>query len=203
MKKEQNNFRSGEKMNKKQVMIFISGILFLGVFGLIAQNKITDNQRKAIEELTGNINQAPDFTLMDINDEEITLSDLKGKVVIVNFWATWCGPCRIEIPEFNNLVKKHKDELVILGISISDTKKALKNFAKSFNVDYPLLYGSSRDIEKVSRDYGGIYSVPMTFLIDKTGEIRMSYPGALMKGHPMHTQFQSDVNLSLAQPYQK
>ena len=97
----------------------------------------------------------------------------------------------------------HKDELVILGISISDTKKALKNFTKSFNVDYPLLYGSSRDIEKVSRDYGGIYSVPMTFLIDKTGEIRMSYPGALMKGHPMHTQFQSDVNLSLAQPYQK
>jgi len=189
-------------MNKRQVIIFLTGILFLGVFGLIAQNKITDDQRKAIEKLTGNINAAPDFTLKDINDEEYTLSDLRGKVVILNFWATWCGPCRMEIPEFNEMAKNKNEDLVILGISVSDTKKALKNFKKSFDVDYPVLYGSTKIIEKVSRDYGGIYSVPMTFLIDKQGEVKMSYPGALMKGHPMHTQFLSDVNFALSQHYE-
>ena len=191
-------------------LILVSSFIFVSCDNGTAQQKTTDSKTKSTAssqksnegKKQGGIN-APDFTLADLNGNWVSLSDLKGKVVIVNFWATWCGPCRIEIPEFNILAKKHKDELVILGISISDTKKALKNFTKSFNVDYPLLYGSSRDIEKVSRDYGGIYSVPMTFLIDKTGEIRMSYPGALMKGHPMHTQFQSDVNLSLAQPYQK
>ena len=70
------------------------------------------------------------FKDSDLNDVDLT--NKKGNIMIINFWATWCGPCRIEIPEFNILAKKHKDELVILGISISDTKKSIKEFYKIF-----------------------------------------------------------------------
>jgi peroxiredoxin len=186
-------------MTKKQITIFITGIFVVGLFGLIAQGKISEDQKKAIDALTKDINLAPDFTLKDMDDNVYTLSELKGKVVLVNFWATWCGPCRMEIPEFNELHKKYSDEdLVILGISVSDTKKALKNFTKSYRVEYPLLYGSGKEIDKVSRAYGGIYSIPTTFLIGKTGEILRSYPGALLKGSPMHTQFLTDLNRAMA-----
>ena len=71
----------------------------------------------------------------------------------------------------------------ILGISVSDNKKQLKNFAKSFAVDYPLLYGSARDINKVMRDYGGVYAVPSSFLVGKNGSIVWSYPGAILKNY--------------------
>ncbi len=186
-------------MTLKQIIIFISGILIIGVFGLVAQGKLTDEQKRAIDNVTKTIDLAPDFSLQDINGESYTLSELKGKVVIVNFWATWCGPCRMEIPEFNDLVKKHSsDDLIVLGLSISDTKKALTNFAKSYRIDYPLLYGTTKEIDQVSRKYGGIYSVPMTFLIGRDGSIETSYPGAIVKGYPIHTQFLSDVNRALA-----
>ncbi len=186
-------------MTKKQLTVFILGVFIVGIFSLIAQGKISDDQKKAIDALTKDINLAPDFSLKDMDDNVHTLSELKGKVVLVNFWATWCGPCRIEIPEFNELQEKYSDEgFVILGISVSDTKKALQNFTKSYKVDYPLLYGSGKEIDKVSRAYGGIYSIPMTFLIGRTGEILRSYPGALIKGSPMHTQFLTDLNRAMS-----
>ncbi|MFQ6609823.1 MAG: peroxiredoxin family protein [Fidelibacterota bacterium] len=187
-------------MTFKQVLIFIFSILIIGVFGLVAQGKLTDEQKKAIDKITKTIDMAPDFSFEDINGDIYTLSELKGKVVVVNFWATWCGPCRMEIPEFNDLLKKHSDDdLVILGLSISDSKKALKNFSKSYRIDYPLLFGTSKQIDEVSRRYGGIYSVPQTFLIGRDGSIKMSYPGAIIKGYPIHNQFISDINRALAE----
>ena len=191
-------------MSLKQIIIFISGILVIGIMGLLAQGKgqISDSQKKAIDKMTRSINLAPDFSLQDINGDIITLSDLRGKVVVVNFWATWCGPCRMEIPEFNDLVKKYADgNLMILGLSISDNEKALKNFAKSYQINYPLLFGSTKEIDKISREYGGSYSVPTTFLIAKDGSIRTTYPGAIIKGYPIHNQFMSDINRALAENF--
>ena len=94
----------------------------------------------------------------------------------------------MEIPEFNELQKSyHEKGLEILGISVSDNRKQLKNFAKSFAVDYPLLYGSARDINKVMRDYGGVYAVPSSFLVGKNGSIVWSYPGAILKNYDPQT----------------
>ena len=88
----------------------------------------------------------------------------------------------MEIPEFNELYKNyHEKGFEILGISVSDSKKQLKNFTKSFAVDYPLLYGNTNDMNNIMKDYGGVYAVPSSFLIGKEGSIIWSYPGAILK----------------------
>ena len=171
--------------NKIVKFIIISSLGILGYFLLFGQDTLlTLSQRNAVKKALEDINKAPDFTLTTMNDSIYTLSELEGKAVLINFWATWCGPCRMEIPEFNELQKSyHEKGLEILGISVSDNKKQLKNFAKSFAVDYPLLYGSARDINKVMRDYGGVYAVPSSFLVGKNGSIVWSYPGAILKNY--------------------
>ena len=161
-------------------------IVFFGTIGYIAlfsqDTSITLSQKEKVKKVLQDINKAPDFTLQALNDSSYTLSKMEGKVVLINFWATWCGPCRMEIPEFNELYKSyHEKGLEILGISVSDNKKQLKNFAKSFAVDYPLLYGSARDMNNIMKDYGGVYAVPSSFLIGKEGSIIWSYPGAILK----------------------
>ena len=175
--------------NKIVQFIILISLGVLGYFLLFGQDTLlTLSQRMAVKKALEDINKAPDFTLTTMNDSIFTLSELEGKVVLINFWATWCGPCRMEIPEFNELQKSyHEKGLEILGISVSDNKKQLKNFAKSFVVDYPLLYGSARDINKVMRDYGGVYAVPSSFLVGKNGSIVWSYPGAILKNYDPQT----------------
>ena len=114
--------------------------------------------------------------------DEVSLHDLKGKVVLLNFWATWCGPCRIEIPDLNELYKKYYDKgFEVLGISISDKKQQLVKFKKGYNVEYPLLYGPQNIMQNILLQYGGVYSVPMSFLISSNSEIIRVYPGAILK----------------------
>ena len=109
-------------------------------FSLALSQSLTQEQKDRINELSRSMNLAHDFSLKSIDDSLYVLSELRGKVVLINFWATWCGPCRMEIPEFNELYASyHSKGFEILGISVSDNKKQLKNFIKSFAVDYPLL----------------------------------------------------------------
>ena len=122
-----------------------------------------------------------DEDLMSV-DKTITLENLRGKVVLINFWATWCGPCRMEIPDFNELYKKYNDKgLEILSISISDSYEQLIKFKNAYNMFYPILYGDQKVMMKIQREYGGIYSIPMSFLVNKKGEIIRVYPGAIIK----------------------
>ena len=177
-------------MKNKILKLIIVGVLgTLGVFLLFSQEiKFSLSQKEALNKVLGEINKAPDFTLTAMNDSIYTLSKLEGKVVLINFWATWCGPCRMEIPEFNEMHKSyHERGLEILGISVSDNKKQLKNFAKSFAVNYPLLYGGAREMNKIMKDYGGVYAVPSSFLVGKNGNIVWSYPGAILKNYDPQT----------------
>ena len=170
-------------------LILVGVLGTLGFFLLFSQEiKFSLSQKEALKKVLGDINKAPDFTLTAMNDSMYTLSKLEGKVVLINFWATWCGPCRMEIPEFNEMHKSyHEKGLEILGISVSDNKKQLKNFAKSFAVDYPLLYGGAREMNKIMKDYGGVYAVPSSFLVGKNGNIVWSYPGAILKNYDPQT----------------
>ena len=177
-------------MKNKMLKLIIVGVLgTLGVFLLFSQEiKFSLSQKEALNKVLGDINKAPDFTLTAMNDSIYTLSKLEGKVVLINFWATWCGPCRMEIPEFNEMHKSyHERGLEILGISVSDNKKQLKNFAKSFAVNYPLLYGGAREMNKIMKDYGGVYAVPSSFLVGKNGNIVWSSPGAILKNYDPQT----------------
>ena len=115
------------------------------------------------------------------NDSIITLSSFKGDVVLLNFWATWCGPCIAEIPEFNDLYEKYNSKgFEIIGVSISDNFNQLKKFTNKINVDYKLLYGSTNIINEVIQQYGGFYSVPVSYLINRDGLVVRGYPGAII-----------------------
>ena len=175
--------------NKFIKLLLIISLGMIGYIALFSQDTLINlSQKEKVKKALQDINKAPDFTLQSLNDSSYTLSKMEGKVVLINFWATWCGPCRMEIPEFNELQKSyHEKGFEILGISVSDNKKQLKNFTKSFSVNYPMLYGSARDMNKIMRDYGGVYAVPSSFLVGKNGSIVWSYPGAILKNYDPQT----------------
>jgi len=110
---------------------------------------------------------APDFTLKDLNGNRVSLSDFKGKVVVLNFWATWCGPCREEMPHIDVLYQKYKDQgLVVIGINAERNHEKVEEFAKA-KVSYTVLL----DGERQGREYG-VTGIPSTFYIDKRGVVR-------------------------------
>ena len=118
---------------------------------------------------------APDFTLPELAGNSLTLSDFKGKVIILNFWATWCPPCRMEIPDFVELYEKYKDEgLLIIGVNLDGgDSRSVKQFSEKYKINYPIVLGNV----KVTEDYGGIRAIPTTFVIDRNGNIREKYVG--------------------------
>jgi thiol-disulfide isomerase/thioredoxin len=118
---------------------------------------------------------APKFSLTDISGQKLTLDDYKGKVVVLDFWATWCGPCRIEIPEFVALQKRYRDQgLAMIGISMDDGPDPVKDFYKQFNMNYPVALGDA----KLAELYGGILGLPTTLLIGRDGRIYAKHVGA-------------------------
>lgn len=111
-----------------------------------------------------------DFTLEDMHGTKVRLSDFKGKVILLNYWATWCGPCKVEIPIFNELYTKYKDQgLVILGVSVDDDAPTLKEFVKTTPMNYPVLLAAGQ--EDVLEAAGPVYGYPTSFYIDRTGAV--------------------------------
>ena len=118
--------------------------------------------------------------LGDKLDSTVKLSDFNGDVVLLNFWATWCGPCIVEIPEFNELYAKYKDRgFEILGVSVSDTKQQLEKFQTKFDVDYKILYSTPDIMNDINRNYG-VNSVPLSYLINRDGFVVRGYPSAII-----------------------
>jgi cytochrome c biogenesis protein CcmG/thiol:disulfide interchange protein DsbE len=123
---------------------------------------------------------APDFSLQDLSDQEVSLSDFRGKVVLLDFWATWCPPCRMSIPELVKLQDKYRDDgLEILGISLDDPQDELGRYLKEFKEKYKINYRILRFNNKVMQDYFGMESpaIPTMFVIDRDGKIREKIVG--------------------------
>jgi peroxiredoxin len=112
---------------------------------------------------------APDFTLQSLDGKSMSLSDLRGKAVLLNFWATWCTPCRIEMPWFVELQNQYGSRgLQIVGVAMDDaSKEDIAKFAKDMGVNYPILIGK----EAVGDQYGGVPALPETFFIGRDGKI--------------------------------
>jgi len=118
---------------------------------------------------------APDFALKDANGATVKLSDYRGKVVLLDFWATWCGPCKIEIPWFMEFEQTYKDrKFSVVGVSMDDDGwSVVKPYIEQHKINYRILLGN----DDVGRRYGGVDSLPTTMLIDRSGHIAFTHVG--------------------------
>lgn len=118
---------------------------------------------------------APDFNLPRIDGGQLQLSSYRGKVVLLDFWATWCVPCREETPNFVELQKKYGDRgLQIIAVSMDDSTDPVHTFYQQFHINYPIVMGT----EEVASSYGGVLGLPIAFLIDREGRIYAKHIGA-------------------------
>ncbi len=118
---------------------------------------------------------APDFKLKGLDGKAVQLSDFKGKVIILDFWATWCPPCKAEIPGFIQLQEQYGEDLIIIGISLDQAgPQAVEPFAKKKGINYPVLYGYGT---QVPQQYGGVSGIPTTFVIDRDLKVQRKYVG--------------------------
>jgi thiol-disulfide isomerase/thioredoxin len=118
---------------------------------------------------------APDFNLPQLNGQNLQLSSYRGRVVLLDFWATWCVPCRAEIPHFVELQQKYGDHgLQIIGVSMDDSPEPVRDFYQQFHMNYPVVMGTA----KTGELYGGVLGLPIAFVIGKDGLIYSKKIGA-------------------------
>jgi thiol-disulfide isomerase/thioredoxin len=129
------------------------------------------------------------FVLKDEHNVPVKMADYKGKVVLLNFWATWCGPCRLEIPAFVELYAKYKDQgFVVVGVSVDDSPEQLQPFMKEYRMNYPVLQ-MTPDVETA---FGPFYGYPTTFFIARDGSICTKHLGPATKA-----QFEQEIKALL------
>jgi peroxiredoxin len=163
------------------IKMFLVLVLAFGINSFCTDkndNKINSNNTES-KILNSADDKAPDFALKSIDGKTVKLSDYKGKVIIIDFWATWCPPCRKGIPDLISIQNDFKDDVVIIGISL-DAEKTLKDvpgFIKTYGINYPIVYGD----DKVVAAYGGIEGIPTAFVVDKKGNIVDKHVGLVSK----------------------
>ena len=171
--------------------------LVTAIMAMLAAGKYLDRTRKhGPLKMVGNVKgvPAPDFDLPTLDGRRMRLSDLRGKAVLLNFWATWCPPCKIEMPWFVELQKQYgKDGLVVVGVAMDDTEAPkIAAFANEMGVNYPVLLGT----DQVSDDYGNVQYLPTTFYVDRNGTIVDKAAGLFSR-----QEIESDVKKILASSY--
>jgi thiol-disulfide isomerase/thioredoxin len=138
---------------------------------------------------------APPFLANDLSGAIVSSASLRGKVVILNFWATWCPPCRLEIPELIALSNKYKDRLAIIGVSVDEdaTREDLKAFVQQFKVNYPVLMDAPQ--HDISKQFGAVAALPTSFIIDTEGRVVQKHVGLHPEG-----EYENEVRYLLGLP---
>lgn len=186
-------------MNRKKTWLIIIGFVVLiagasvlyqylgdevesAPFGKIESTSASQEDEHSTEEQTDTqTNPAPDFTVVDENGEEYQLSDFKGKPVVLNFWASWCGPCKSEMPDFEKAYQKYKDEISFLMVNLTDgsreTVEKASAHVKEQGYSFPVYYDT---MSEAAMTYG-VYSIPTSYFINKEGNIIAHAQGAIDK----------------------
>lgn len=165
-------------MKRGFLMGVATAAVLFGIF-LFVSNRCGLTQPATTQPLTksgtGPSATAPDFTLMDLNGKVVRLSDLRGKPVVVNFWATWCPPCRLEMPSFQRIYDAHRAQgFTIVGVSMDAAgSDAVRRFLVERHIQYPVAMASG----EVVQDFGGVALLPTSFLIDREGRTRYEVRG--------------------------
>jgi cytochrome c biogenesis protein CcmG/thiol:disulfide interchange protein DsbE len=153
---------------------FMAIILALGVFALGCSSGTPDDVEAQLTD-----QPVPEFSLPDLDGAQFTNGDLDGKVALINFWATWCGPCKIEMPWFVEFQRKYKDQgFTVLAISLDEGGwDPVRTFAEAMEFNFPVALGG----DPVSEDFGGIYVLPTTLIVDRSGKIVFRHSGLIPK----------------------
>lgn len=166
---------------KKSLIFLIVALFTFSSIGCEKQEKenIETLDETAQVSMMSDVKKAADFNLKTLDGKNVKLSDYKGKIVIIDFWATWCPPCRKGVPDLISLQNEYKDNLVVIGISLDqqNTIKDLAPFIKQYGINYPVVLGT----EKVVQDYGNIQAIPTSFVVDQKGFIVDTHVGLVSK----------------------
>ena len=158
-------------INMKNKKIIISLAAFAAIIALAAfsYNKLSQSALK----------KADDFTVVDENGKAVKLSNFNGKPVVVNFWATWCGPCKSEMPAFENLYSRYKNDIDVMMVNMTDgthdTVEKVKEFVTQNGFTFPVYFDTKSD---AANTYS-VFSIPMTLFIDKDGNMVNTHKGAM------------------------
>ena len=157
-------------------LVFLTGTIF---------SMGSKNKAKVKSGAITSQNLAPSFSVTDIYGKEtITLEKYKGKTILLNFFATWCPPCKAEIPDIISLQEKNKDSLIVIGVSLDDSVDVVKPFDQNMGINYPVIMGSREMVES----YGGVSAIPTTFIINSKGEITKKIVGLRN-----YSQFENEI----------
>jgi|SRR6516165_10380904 thiol-disulfide isomerase/thioredoxin len=173
-------------MSSKRLIIY--GIVALCLLGLYLASRRTVSKPSA----TASGSLASDFSITDLDGKKLSLSDYKGKVVLLDFWATWCTPCRAEIPHFVEMQNKYGPQgFQVIGIAMDDDAKPVREFYRKYDLNYPVAIGD----DKLAERFGGVLGLPVNFIIDRQGRIYAKHLGATEV-----SVFDEDVSKLLTQP---
>ena len=163
----------------KAFRILLATALAIGVVWLVSCAKPGETSGSAKLKAERTRNEAADFTLEDANGQTMKLSDLRGKVVLLNFWATWCVPCKIEIPWFVEMEREFKDQgFAVVGVSMDeDGWTAVKPFMADMKVNYRMVLGT----EEMAQLYGGVQALPTTYMLDRNGKVASVHMGIVSR----------------------
>jgi thiol-disulfide isomerase/thioredoxin len=169
-------------MKKNKTTWIIIGLL---VIIALAVGYVLANQNRPTNELTPDPNNngsnteepvaAPDFSLIDLEGQSVRLSDFKGKYVFLNFWASWCGPCKDEMPDMERIHQKYGDDIVILAVNLGDSKTIVEEFSQEYGLTFQILLDEKSEVGSMYQVSG----IPTSYFIDKEGHFASGFMGAL------------------------
>jgi thiol-disulfide isomerase/thioredoxin len=160
----------------------------------VGATNTADDPNEPVIRFARNAQRIPPFLVNDLNGRVISTAALRGKVVIVNFWATWCPPCQEEIPEMMELQKEYSGKLQIIGVSMDDgPAEPVKQFADKIGMNYPIVMGS----DELSEEYGGIPALPTSYIVDPQGRVVQKHVGLYPK-----VVYDDEIHALLGMPVQ-
>jgi thiol-disulfide isomerase/thioredoxin len=175
--------------------LMIVGVLVVVITAMLVAGKYLARQQAGSDaglsagDVKGQV--APDFALKTLDGKTLRLSDLKGKAVLLNFWATWCSPCKIEMPWFVDLQKQYGPQgLQIVGVALQSELPDIKKFTQQIGVNYPIVIGN----DDVGNRYGGIQGLPTTFYVGRDGKLVTRYFGLVS-----HREIEQSIQAALKQ----